>query len=116
MLFLVVTVCIFIKLVLCMIVVWALRDDLLVTPGDAIASFIIIADPTTVGRYAAAIPDVRFHPSERKPLQWQGCSKRLSHTIPPGNWITNYAFFLILLIILGTLMDHAFKEYPSSTV
>lgn len=42
MLFLVVTVCIFIKLVLCMIVVWALRDDPLVTTGDAMASFIII--------------------------------------------------------------------------
>lgn len=114
--FLVVTVCIFIKLVLCLGVVLALRDDPLVTPGDAVSSFIAFPDPTTVGRCAAAIPDIRSRPLERKPLQWQGSSRRLAHTISRLNWITNYAFFITLMIILGFVMDGAFHSYSLSDV
>lgn len=115
-LLLVVTGCIFTKLILCMSVVLALSDDPLVTPGDAVVSFIIVPDPTTIGRCAAAIPDMRSRPWERKPLHWQGRSKRQVRSISPANWITNYIFFLVLLVILGLLMDRAFSEYPLSDV
>ncbi|KAJ0108093.1 hypothetical protein J7T55_007212 [Diaporthe amygdali] len=70
-LLLVVTICVFIKLLLCIIVVAALRDDPLVTPGDAVASFIRIPDSTTIGRCAATTPDIRFGLSNRTPNQWQ---------------------------------------------
>lgn len=116
MLLLAVTACIFIKLILCMSVVLALRDDPLVTPGDAVASFIIVPDPTTVGKCAASIMDIRFRPSEPKPLQRQERPKRLAHTISPAIWATNYVFFLILLIILGIVMNGAFSQYPLSNV
>lgn len=115
-LLLVVTGCIFTKLILCMSVILALRDDPLVTPGDAVVSFIIVPDPTTIGRCAAAIPDMRSRPWDRKPLHWQGRPKRQVRSMSPANWITNYVFFLILLIILGNMMDRAFSWYPLSNV
>lgn len=115
-LLLVVTICVSMKLVLCVIVVVALRDDPLVTPGDAVASFIILPDPTTVGRCAAEISDIRICPCEQKPLRWQRRSKRLLHSISPANWGTNYFFFSILIIILATVMYGAFYQYPLSEV
>lgn len=115
-LLLVVTTCISIKFVLCVAVVVALRDDPLVTPGDAVASFIIVPDPTTIGRCAAEISDIRFRSLERKPLQWQARSKRLAHTVSPANWSMSYFFFSILMIILGFVMRGAFYQYPLSDV
>lgn len=112
----VVTVCIFIKLALSISVVLALRDDPLVTPGDAVSSFIAFPDSNTVGRWAAATQRTRSCPLEPKPRQWQRRPKRLASTISPANWIMNYVFFLILLIILGVVMDDAFFNYPLSNV
>jgi hypothetical protein len=112
-LLLVVTICVFIKLILCICVVFALRDDPLVTPGDAVASFIIVPDPATVGRCAAALLDIQYCP-RRKPLQWQARSKRLINTISPGNWIINYVFFVLILVVLGIVMKGAFYSYPLS--
>lgn len=110
----VVTVCIFIKLVLCVVVVSALRDDPLVTPGDAVASFIKVPDPATFGKCAAAVLDIRFRALERKPQRWRKRSKRLAHAISPTTWAMNYLFFLILLIILGKMMNISFYNYPLS--
>lgn len=110
----VVTVCIFIKLILCVAVVLALRDDPLVTPGDAVASFIKVLDPTTAGKCAAAVLDIRFRALERKPLQWRERSKRLAHAISPSTWTINYVLFLLLMIILGKLLNISFYDYPLS--
>lgn len=115
-LFFVVTVCIFIKLILCVTVVLALRDDPLVTPGDAVASFIKVPDTTTVGKCAADILDIRFRASERKPMQWLERSKRLAHTISPATWAINYFCFLLLMIILGKVMNGSFYYYTLAEV
>lgn len=63
-LFLVVIVCIFLKLILCIGVVFTLRDDPLVTLGDAVALFISTLDPTIIGRCAATLPEIRSRVSE----------------------------------------------------
>lgn len=100
MLLLVVTLCILIKLTLCMGVVLALRDDPLVTPGDAAASFLSVPDRTTHGICAATISDIHLQISDiglrisdKKPLQWRRQSDRLAQAISPGIWAINYIFF-----------------------
>lgn len=113
-LLLMVTICVFTKLLLCAIVVSALSDDPLVTPGDAVASFIRIPDPTTVGRCATTIPDIRSDLSDRKPVQWPERSKRFVHTASAATWARNYAFFCLLLIFLGFVMKAALSSYPIS--
>lgn len=110
------TLYIFIKLVLYMGVAFALRDDPLVTPGDAVASFISIPDRTTIGTCAATISDIHLRISDQKPLQGRKRPEWLAQTVSPATWAIDYSFFCILLIILVFLMKVAFSEYPLSAV
>lgn len=113
---LVVNACVFAKFLLCIFVVFALGDDPLVTPGDAMASFISIPDPTTVGRCAATLSDIRIGSSGRKPCHWQNRPTRLARTASLPTWARNYVFFVLLLCILGFMMNAAFLNYPLSAV
>lgn len=108
----VVTSCVFFKLILCISVVLALRDDPLVTPGDAVASFMTDPDPTTVGSCAATMPDIHFVPRERNPIPWQQRPRRLAHAISPTTWVINYVFFIFLLTLLGNAMVRALGHPP----
>lgn len=93
--------CLIIKTVLCIIVVWRLSDNPLVTIGDAIESFIVRADPTTLdscarnGRNGSLVP---------RPNQWKSQQRRMASGVPKAAWFRTYLLFVFLFIMVGVLM------------
>lgn len=107
-----VSACIFVKVLQCTILVLLLAHTSLVTPGDAIESFISEPDPRTVGLgtfgYLDSLrleysPRVVFDLSEDNtpltleihPRQWQSQSRRLMSIIPRSVWSRTYSLILL---------------------
>ncbi|KAI0191032.1 hypothetical protein EV127DRAFT_453382 [Xylaria flabelliformis] len=108
-LLLIVILSILIKVIQGGIVVWKLPSTSLVTPGDAIESFILYPDPVTEGLGTLDIVDARriehqtkatySNPvtiglkltTEIQPRKWKESPRRLRHIIPYGTWIKTYS-------------------------
>ncbi|RYC54806.1 hypothetical protein CHU98_g11401 [Xylaria longipes] len=101
------------------IVAWKLPSASLVTPGDAIESFILYPDPVTEGLGTLDIVDARRiefderrHLSdaqylglklttEIQPRRWKKSLRRLRHIIPYGTWIKTYSLLFAGVVLLS---------------
>ena len=88
-----------------------LSDDLLVTPGDAIASFIANPDPVTEGMSTLSFHD-KISPfsclrkkhdslSLSKPREWSRRPKYMGSSIPAVTWLLTYLFLSGCLVTLA---------------
>lgn len=120
-LFLVTTICVLLKAIQAVIVVWKLSNSSLITPGDAIESFIAKPDYRTVGfgtldivdsrrleygkrkPWVAADPD-REYSAMIQPRPWDPRGKRLWHIIPRVVWFRTYLVLVSGMTILVTFM------------
>lgn len=111
---LVVIIGVFIKLTQCAIVIWRLPRHSLVTLGDAIESFILEPDSTTIGQGTLDISDLRSGPPQHiinrdpsstlftNPRIWRHAKpRRLNTAIGLQFWFSSYFLFVTALIILG---------------
>lgn len=108
-------ICVFWKVITCILIIYYLPSASLVTPGDALASFISHPDPVTLGLGTFSIPDSRrlqygppaYFGSELEhftglsdtiqPRLWRRKTDRLMSAIPKAAWSSSFApifFFL----------------------
>lgn len=115
-LLLVVVVCVFTKVAQCSVILWKLPRSSLITPGDALESFIITPDTQTTGLGTLDILDsyqleTRLHwywsldgrsrlTSETKPRRWLPPTRRLLHVIPRLVWTRTYSLLLFSMAVL----------------
>ncbi|KAI1100503.1 hypothetical protein F4804DRAFT_344695 [Jackrogersella minutella] len=115
-LLMVVVICIFIKVVMCGIIIWKLPHTSLVTLGDAMESFVTKPDSHTIGLGTLDIVDsVRLETQPRrywstqdgslltsgiKPRQWHATNRRYLYTVPQAVWMRTYILILFSLSIL----------------
>ncbi|KAK7981155.1 Cytochrome-b5 reductase [Apiospora arundinis] len=122
------TVCILFKIILCAVVLGVLREGSIVTPGDAMDSFISEPDPATLGLSTADVHDIHRlefripHPlsakaygEDHRPLTsipqartWQPKRRRILSAIPRLAWWRAYAPILIALAFLTCLAELAY--------
>ncbi|KAI0861198.1 hypothetical protein F4860DRAFT_524624 [Xylaria cubensis] len=107
-LLLIVILSILIKVIQGGIVVWKLPSTSLVTPGDAIESFILYPDPVTEGLGTLDIVDARRIEysglkltTEIQPRKWKESPRRLRHIIPYGTWIKTYSLLFAGVVLLS---------------
>ncbi|KAI1735862.1 hypothetical protein F4680DRAFT_469712 [Xylaria scruposa] len=107
-LLLIVILSILIKVIQGVIVVWQLPSASLVTPGDAIESFILYPDPVTEGPGSLDIVDSRRIEysslkltTDIQPRRWKKSLRRLRHIIPYGTWIKTYSLLFAGMILLS---------------
>ncbi|KAH8766124.1 hypothetical protein F5883DRAFT_496436 [Diaporthe sp. PMI_573] len=106
-LLLVVSVCILVKVVLCVIVIVKLgKDTSLVTPGDVIESFVSHPPDYSLG---SCLLDRTFLESFREsnrcqlihgPIQWTSKTHRRWDAIPTQIWLSSYLIFSIGIVLL----------------
>ncbi|KAK3387794.1 hypothetical protein B0H63DRAFT_521816 [Podospora didyma] len=123
-LLLVVTVFVIIKAILCIIVLTRVKGDPLVTPGDAIASFITHPDPTTDLMATMTMADYRAGLGKSNaaslmapgPRQWpKGLEKRLFAAISRGAWIRLYGMLAVIIPATAYLYRLGSRNNPLST-
>lgn len=98
--------CVIIKTILCIFVVSKLSDQPLVTPGDAIESFIVLPDPNTVGQATMSAQDRSEGNSISElapgPRQWKMQGRYLASGVPKRAWSQTYFLcFSVLSIVAG---------------
>ncbi|KAK8069262.1 hypothetical protein PG994_005878 [Apiospora phragmitis] len=115
-LLLVVLACVITKIVICSVLVWRLNHTSLVTPGDAIESFVSSPDPVTFGASTLSLDDSQSleYTSRRHyrdvrdtdlsllpmPRRWLGSSRRLRSATSRRIWVqAYYPIFLFLLCL-----------------
>jgi hypothetical protein len=108
-LLLTVTLAFLFKVVVCITFVWVLgRQEPLVTPGDAVASFISIPDPSTAGRLDLLVTPSRHGANSSNPILWQYTSLRRASYISRWTWACTYAFFTACIVAAAGFLG---KEY-----
>ncbi|OTB14352.1 hypothetical protein K445DRAFT_302510 [Daldinia sp. EC12] len=99
--------CTFIKIIQCSIIVWRLPRQSLVTPGDAIASFIMKPDPYTVGLGTLDVIDIcRLESKQRYSLSSYD-EHTLDATIKSRRWSTVKRRYLSIIPQVVRLRTHA---------
>ncbi|KAK5659407.1 hypothetical protein OQA88_608 [Cercophora sp. LCS_1] len=111
-LLLVVTICAALKTVQCLVVLWRLGEDPLVTPGDAIESFLVRPDQAT--KDVCTLSSHRFSAYWRAqegvtesegswpvpgPRNWRRPSDKLLVSVRPGTWMRVYGLFGVSLAV-----------------
>ncbi|KAI1354006.1 hypothetical protein F5Y01DRAFT_322260 [Xylaria sp. FL0043] len=92
------------------------REVPLVTPGDAVASFITKPDAVTVGYCSMSRRDIRkaFESSSLSPSPevrpWYGLRKRWGSAIPRSNWVMSYFLIAVGIGVCGGLTIQALTE------
>lgn len=95
-----VTICVIIKLILCLAVNRYLdSSESLVTLGDAIAAFIVHPDPYTAGYCATGRRDAAHWEIEKTHERWHKTEKRVGSTLSKMHWLVTYAVFFICISI-----------------
>lgn len=115
------TLCVVIKTILCVAVISNLSDAPLVTPGDAIESFIIRPDPTTVDKATMSAQDrsdgaVASKKMVPGPRQWRRHWQHLASSIPKRAWFRTYLLCTVVLAIVIWLMSMALGAEPLTNV
>ncbi|KAJ8131138.1 hypothetical protein O1611_g2485 [Lasiodiplodia mahajangana] len=96
-LLLIVILSVFVKIIQGGVVAWKLPSASLVTPGDAIESFILYPDSATQGLSTLDITDAQ----ELEPRRWKKSLRRLGSVIPYSTWLKTY-FILFAGVALLT--------------
>ncbi|KAI0382068.1 hypothetical protein F5Y04DRAFT_270683 [Hypomontagnella monticulosa] len=116
MLLMVIAICVFTKVAQCSIILWKLPRSSLVTPGDALESFIINPDLQTTGLGTLDIFDshqLETQPhwywsldgisrldSEIKPRRWLPSTRSLFSVMPRMVWTRTYGLLLFSMAVL----------------
>ncbi|KAI1116401.1 hypothetical protein F5Y14DRAFT_439852 [Nemania sp. NC0429] len=110
-LLLVVIGCVLVKAIQATIVVWKLPAASLVTPGDAIASFLSVPDPRTKGLCTLDIVDC-----ERFEVSLCRTSGRIASSISGLAWVRTYIILISSLILLaaGFVLSSKATDYNYS--
>lgn len=120
-LILIVMVCVLVKICTCILLLGVLSDMSLVTPGDAIQSFISEPDPITKGISTLGLSeaqDLEFQRREiyptlsdpnltfrTQPRRWDGAVRRLYTSVSRGIWVqAYYPIFLALVVVIVGLV------------
>ena len=118
-LLLVVVICLWIKTLLCITVLFFVSHEKnLVVPGDAIASFICSPDDQTVGRCTSDFITCQpqFAPRQTmapaKPVRWQTLRQSWRSTIYTHVWGVVYTFFTLDIIFVVVMFALAQKTTP----
>ncbi|KAF7532875.1 hypothetical protein G7054_g7579 [Neopestalotiopsis clavispora] len=122
-LFLIVIICVLFKIATCSFLLLTLKDISLVTPGDAIESFISDPDPVTKGLGSLALPvaqgletnprkiysTVRFPELtlSLRPRRWVAETRRVYSAVYRGIWVQAYypIFLILAALLIGTVFS-----------
>jgi len=120
-LLLVVTICAALKTMQCIVILLKLNDDPLVTPGDAIESFLLRPDPETRDMCTLSnhqLASFWGNDAEERikgwpapaPRKWRRPVARLFVAIMPGKWFRTYIFFISGIVVAGWFFSIAVVE------
>lgn len=98
-LLLAVTLACLVKVVICVITVLVLGfQEPLVTPGDALSSFISNPDPFTAGRLDMLVKQSTHGASDGGSILWRYTYLRRASSISRRTWACTYAFFIAFIV------------------
>lgn len=114
-LLLIVIGCVFIKGGICACILFRLTDNSLVTPGDAISSFISQPDPNTVGLATMGFGDadrLEYKSIEKIPAsgllhglmarRWKHCPRRFKSVLSRAVWVRTYSILIAGMALIST--------------
>ncbi|KAI0550631.1 hypothetical protein F4679DRAFT_199840 [Xylaria curta] len=123
-LLLTIIICIFLKVVTCIVILWKLQHRSLVTLGDVIESFVMKPDQQTVGLGTLDIFDCRRFENESPriwpeegdpaltttitPRSWHRKNKRLTRILPAVVWARTYGYLTLMVALVTFIMAEAF--------
>lgn len=97
------------KVAICMTVMWGLGfQEPLVTPGDAVASFISIPDPSTADRLDMLVIPSKEGTSSCTPISWQHTSLKRASFVSRWTWVCTYTLFTACIVAAVAFLG---KEY-----
>ncbi|KAI0189443.1 hypothetical protein F4808DRAFT_445544 [Astrocystis sublimbata] len=122
-----VIVAVFATAITCTAILWNLRHQSLVTPGDAIESFIMAPDRMTAGlctldvfncrQFSYQIPkvlpedgDAELTTSTTMPHAWLNKGARLSRVVPPVVWADAYCYLSFAVVLVSLVVLQVFWE------
>jgi len=125
-LLLVVVLCIVAKASKCVFVLVKIRDDPLVTPGDAIASYLTSPDPKTLDCSGMSMQQFLAPPSSLAgkgqglsftpgPREWKKIARHSYGAIPRSVLIRTYSLLLLTISATIALVGIALHEQPLSS-
>lgn len=113
-LLLVVIGCVFIKGAICAGILFRLTDNSLVTPGDAISSFISQPDPNTIKLSTMGFTDadrLEYESIEKIPAsgllhgpmarRWKHCPRRFKSVLSQAVWVRTYSILIAGMALLS---------------
>lgn len=118
---LIVVACTFVKVSVCAVVLALPTQAYLVTPGDAIASYIVEPDSSLTSTGVLnprSLPLLRDGSSPRLPLgafRWTSQGPRLGSRISVWVWVGTYTLFAATLATVAALMSLALSSEPLSS-
>lgn len=114
-LLLIVIGCVFIKGGICAGILFRLTDNSLVTPGDAISSFISQPDPNTSGLSTMGFTDadrLEYESIEKIPAsgllhgpvarRWKHCPRRFKSVLSRAVWVRTYSILIAGMALIST--------------
>lgn len=121
--------CVFVKGGICAVILSRLTDHSLVTPGDAISSFISQPDPNTVGLATMGFADadrLEYESVEKLPpsgllrgpmaRRWKRCSRRFKSVLSRAVWIRTYSILIAGMALISTGLGLDVTGYGASTL
>jgi hypothetical protein len=128
-LLLVVIVCVFVKGVICAGILHRLNCTSLVTPGDAISSFISQPDRNTAGLATMGFADadrLEYKSIEDTPVsnlfsgprarKWKPCSHRFKSVLSGAVWMRTYIVLISGMALVATGLGLTVTGYSESTL
>lgn len=98
-----------VKVIICVMIVWVLGpQESLVTPGDAVASFISVPDSYTADRLELLVKHPKHKADSGSPILWRYTPLRRSSCISRWTWTYTYAFFVACILVAAGVLG---KEY-----
>ncbi|KAF2030263.1 hypothetical protein EK21DRAFT_112181 [Setomelanomma holmii] len=111
----IVTVLNFAKAVLMYLVAFRVRDEPLITMGDAVASFLETNDPTTKNMCLFSVRDVKKTGYQTGAREWQNPRLRWKDVVSRKRRATTIAIFSCALIIVSSLLAWGISSLPTGT-
>ncbi|RFN51744.1 hypothetical protein FIE12Z_3947 [Fusarium flagelliforme] len=104
------------KALICLVVVIKYRhDNPLVTPGEAVDSFISAPDASTAGMCWAGAPGDKVGKGKKRDAgarEWRGETRKLGCAVPKALWISSYLLFAVFLGIGVGLLAEGSRTQP----
>lgn len=128
-LLLIVIGCVFLKGCICACILFRQTDHSLVTPGDAISSFISQPDPSTFGLATMGFADadrLEYESIEKIPAsglhhgpmarRWKHCPRRFRSVLSRAVWIRTYCVLAAGMVLIATGLGLEVTGYGAATL